>query len=354
LLSALFGVAARFTFFWFPHIALCFSSNCRQRLLIFNVNDFQDVASQRDLQGKGQGLAFGATTRGTFDCLLLEEDALRVKGVAELPPDREDAWYCQTSDNLVYEINRPAAWFKNRGAVSGETILAIPEADKVNGGFDFKPQMKINDESKIKQSKKNGGRRELAPKTGVNTMLVIRGKSGDGAPTKSTNDLAVDVFGSLAGGVDPVNLASQYSACSKGALTFAPATGGNGSIVNGAVEVTIPDNIAGMNRITAHNLFINAAPARVGVPLSTWTQVFLVMQETVNFEGAAAYAYIGGSLSVYLNNYATMVVVQVSCCPARRRCPHPPLHLLLQMHEIGELLSCSPALSSPSSSFGNL
>jgi hypothetical protein len=149
------------------------------------------------------------------------------------------------------------------------------------------PQMKINDESKIKQFKKDGGRRQLAPKSGTNTMLVIRGKSGDGAPTKSTNDLAVDVFGSLAGGVDPISLASQYSACSKDALTCAPATG-NDNIVNGAVEVNIPNNIAmaGMNRITAHNLFINAAPARVGVPLSTWTQVFLVKQDNVNIEVA--------------------------------------------------------------------
>jgi hypothetical protein len=66
-----------------------------------------------------------------------------------------------------------------------------------------------------------------------------------------------------------------------------------------------------MNSVTAHNLFINAAPTVVGLPLSTWTTVFLVMQSSVNFDGAAAYAYVGGSLSVYSDNYATMVVVQM-------------------------------------------
>jgi hypothetical protein len=97
--------------------------------------------------------------------LLEEGNALWLKGVEELPRDPEDAWYCTTADGLVYEINRPAAWFKNRGAVSGETILTIPQADKANGRFDFMPQMKINDDSKIKQLKKDGGRRQLAPKS---------------------------------------------------------------------------------------------------------------------------------------------------------------------------------------------
>jgi hypothetical protein len=257
-----------------------------------------------------QGLGFGETTRGTYECLLLEEHALSVKP-EDADDNHEEPWYCKTSDELVYEINRPASWFQTRGAVSGETVLIITNADKVNGGFNFKPQMKINAESQIEQSKKkkNGSRRHLAPRSGTSTMLVIRGVSGDGAPTKSVGDLAVDVFGSLAGGVDPVNLASQYSACSKGKLLFVPATGGT-NIVNGAVEVTIPNNIAGMNRITAHNLFINAAPAVVGQPLSTWTHTFLVMQGSVNFSGAAAYAYVNDSLSVYDDAYGSHVVVQ--------------------------------------------
>jgi hypothetical protein len=172
-------------------------------------------------------LQYGATTRGTFECLLVEEDVLRLtdNGLA----DEELAWYCKTPDHLMYQINRPDAWFKERLAVSGETVLTITNADKINGGIKFKPQMIINDDSQMEQSTKalynkrnlrtsrRHRGRQLAPvRSGTNTVLVIRGISGDGAPTKSVTDLAVDVFGGAVGGVDPVNLVSQYAACSGG------------------------------------------------------------------------------------------------------------------------------------------
>jgi hypothetical protein len=116
------GVAASFAFFWFSRLATCHLTI--DNVSHFNVNDSRMLISARFAreEGNGQGLAFGATTSGTFECLPVEEHALWLKRVEELPRDPEDAWYCTTTDGLVYEINRPAAWFKNPGAVSGETI----------------------------------------------------------------------------------------------------------------------------------------------------------------------------------------------------------------------------------------
>ena len=58
-----------------------------------------------------------------------------------------------------------------------------------------------------------------------------------------------EILGSAVGGDDPVNLHSQYLACSHGKLNFQPSTNGGSpisatpstvtNIVNGVVEVTV-------------------------------------------------------------------------------------------------------------------
>ena len=151
-------------------------------------------------------------------------------------------------------------------------------------------------------------RRRLAPRTGTNSLLVIRGISLDGAPTKTAAQLADDVFGAKGNGTDVVNLVTQFNACSNGVLQYNPAKGNN--ITNGVAEVFVNYNLNGTNRFTAHNYFINAATNVVG-PLNRWTQVMVVMQSNVIFEGVGAYSYINHWLSVYQNTYASNVMVQM-------------------------------------------
>lgn len=74
---------------------------------------------------------------------------------------------------------------------------------------------------------------------GIRTVLVVRVIASNGITTDNLIRLSDSVFGN---GVDPVNLASQYDACSYGQLQFVKAadkTGSSTNILNGAVEVTV-------------------------------------------------------------------------------------------------------------------
>jgi hypothetical protein len=97
--------------------------------------------------------------------------------------------------------------------------------------------------------------RQLAIVSGTKKVLAVRvihdGTTDTSSlvsmePSYTKEVLADDVFGSMIGGSDAVNLHSQMLACSHGKLDFQPAgarTSGNSArvteIVNGVVEVTV-------------------------------------------------------------------------------------------------------------------
>jgi hypothetical protein len=140
-------------------------------------------------------------------------------------------------DNLLNEID------------SGRDILTIEDATITK---DFSIQIKPGKAVKIdkgpgqgnKDDKKGGGKRRLSETVDVSkTVLVVRVNAGNGTSTATPTELSDSVFGTAG---DPVNLQSQYDACSYQKMRFIPAAnrsaiGGNGAdIVNGATEVDIP------------------------------------------------------------------------------------------------------------------
>jgi len=244
------------------------------------------------------------------DCLLVEMEKMYMEG-----GNHETEWYCMDSDSTSYKIEGiSASDLATRGIASGLYRMKASNASKSNDRSG--PKMKVQANAKLDfyldkrkgQMKKDQSHRKLAPYAGESSMLVIRVVSSvDGSsPSKSAPELASDVFG--IGMFDQHNLASQIEACSGGKFTYVPAAGTG--IVNGVLDVTVDVDLAGMDSGTAVNYAVGAAQAQVGV-LTQWTQHMVVLPSNVNFGGAAAWAYINGVQSAYLNQYASHVVVQI-------------------------------------------
>lgn len=100
---------------------------------------------------------------------------------------------------------------------------------------------------------------------GTKTVLVVRVEAEDTATSLSEGKLANDVFGD---GGDPLNLRSQYLACSDDKFELTKAWGRQGvstNIQNGIVTVTL----AGLSKSAGENTFLNAINAELQSQFST-------------------------------------------------------------------------------------
>jgi hypothetical protein len=91
------------------------------------------------------------------------------------------------------------------------------------------------------------------------------------------------------------------------------------NVIDGVAEVTIPYTVTGELSYTVEDWASDELTSVVGAAESTWDHVMFVLPSSVDFAGAAAYAYVGWSRSVYLDNNVAV--------------------LLVQMHEIGHNLN---------------
>jgi len=135
-------------------------------------------------------------------------------------------------------------WIKSKvksgDLVSGETELVLPSDVEIDVPAQ---KLKLNEPPGL--AKKPDKRRNLAVVTGDKTVLVVRVVAADGSTGFSEVQLSDSVFGN---GVDPVNIKSQYAACSFDKLNITkpidraivqsnpPAT--STPISNGVVTVT--------------------------------------------------------------------------------------------------------------------
>ena len=120
------------------------------------------------------------------------------------------------------------------------------------------------------------------------------------SPTETTTYLTFNLL-------SPLLQMSQYSACSGNQLNFQPASGPD--IVNGAAEITLTQNSNGVDRYTVHGWVDNYIAANYPDWPSQFHHIMYVLPQNVNFNGAAAYAYIGNYKSVYWNTYASRLTV---------------------------------------------
>lgn len=90
-----------------------------------------------------------------------------------------------------------------------------------------------------------------------------------------------------------------------------PATGTNSAypIVNGVLDLSINNNVGGVSSGTVED-YVDTALSGINLG-SNHHQIMYVLPQSVNFNGAAAYAYVNGGKSVYWNTYSSTLLVLV-------------------------------------------
>jgi len=162
---------------------------------------------------------------------------------------------------------------------------------------------------------KGGGleknKRVLAQKTGDSTLLVVYASPPDVQNSNTPEYYADSIFGTDG---DLVNVRSQAFDCSGGQLRYQPAADVEDLIENGVMTAQITNNVAGVSSNTVMNWVTDAAMALLvskGLTYSDYTQVMHILPSEVDWNGAAAWAYLPGSVSAFQDNYADRMGVQI-------------------------------------------
>ncbi|MFQ3231662.1 InlB B-repeat-containing protein [Reinekea sp.] len=142
--------------------------------------------------------------------------------------------------------------------------------------------------------------------TKVSSVLIVHITANDFSTSASPSRLSDSVFGTHG---DPVNLASQYAACSYNAQTFVPAAGA--SIVDGVIQVTIDQTVNGVENGIVVNKAIAAVNQKLGVEASKLYDYVMFAVPAGTQGGWIAYANINSWKSVYNDNWATYVSAQM-------------------------------------------
>ena len=211
----------------------------------------------------------------------------------------------------------------------GKTFRLKPGASAVKQN---KNKNKKNPNSSNLRGKGAGaarGRRQLAPKTGVSSLIVLYAIPPDCQNNERTSvQLANDIFGiNTTESQDPVNARTQILACSRGQLEYIPACDSSQAcsavapsvnLTNGVLEVPIAENAVGVSSGTVVNYVTTAAKAILspaGIDLDNdFTQVMVIAPDEASWGGAAAWAYLPGRLSAFRDSYAWRMGVQVRLC----------------------------------------
>lgn len=200
--------------------------------------------------------------RQTIECLVVVKEIEYAQDDPNPGPDSEIE--CELRNGRILRLtnleNLPPA-IRNR-LESGVDRLTIPRAlvtrtsiqiprnaavrrEKLGKWFRRQKQRGQNGNDNLFDKDDNvfdsGGERHLQviPTVGVTrSVLVVRTRTTDSVVTATVAELSDAVFGTSG---DPVNLSSQFDACSFGSMKFEPVTG-LASVVNGAIEVTVTNS----------------------------------------------------------------------------------------------------------------
>ncbi|KAL7447953.1 hypothetical protein ACHAWC_000232, partial [Mediolabrus comicus] len=152
--------------------------------------------------------------------------------------------------------------------------------------------------------------RRLAVSTGTKAMLAIRVIAADATTSASLAVIGDDWFGTSG---DTVNLKSQYSACSYGALECNPAsktTSTGVAVTNGVHELTISNSVTGVDKGVVEAAVVVAGYSDLGSMRNQFDHVMLCLPPGTlgNWIG---YAYVNHYLSVYNDDWCNNVSIQM-------------------------------------------
>lgn len=184
--------------------------------------------------------------------------------------------------------------------VSGET--------KINIGSDAKIDMdslELVTAESIQISDFSQNTRLITPRssTGNKSVLIVKIVAVGGQNSFSESELRDSILGTSG---DPVNMKSQYNACSHGKLNLqakGSVSGSSTSISNGVVTISVGTSLS-----QGENNLVSAVSSEI---YNQFDDYYYNIADHVlycmppNVMGGIAWAYIGGTLSVYNNDWCT-------------------------------------------------
>ena len=221
---------------------------------------------------------------------------------------------CETSADLIYDISQAddhfiTENFKNGPFVSGETDVTFS-----GGGAQMNRStnsISNSIEDLVLKKKKSIPGSKLASVIGTRTVLVVRVIATNDSTTANEATLSDGVFGTSG---DPVNLKSQYAACSRDQLIFNKAndrTGNTGrKISNGVTTMNVNVSTGDGNR-AMRSAITNALNTEFGVTNPNQLANHVMYCYPPNTMSGIAYAYINSWNSVYSDNWCRYVSVQL-------------------------------------------
>ena len=230
--------------------------------------------------------------------MILMDDYSEIEEIDCYDPSTDT--YAEISSHAEGEARRSLLTKFHRGEiVSGQSTLMQEGAY-----FDENGNLFVEDVEDVQIEKGPETRRQLL--TASINMVAVRVVAADSTTTSSQAQISDAWFGTNG---DPVNLKSQYGACSYDKLQVNAAN--TGTVTNGVIEVTIPNNVQGESDSVIRNSVNNALRDSLGsLPSAQYDYVMQCLPPGTS-GGWIAYAYINWYLSVYNDGWCNYVSAQM-------------------------------------------
>ena len=238
--------------------------------------------------------------------------------------------------NILYEVKGLAddefECIKNKVTTSGATRYEFPGATRSNGKpatqaslFGGKtpastqsinvPNPSNGNPQAIEKGTSQGkvkfdndkAHRSLYNLQGVSTVLAVRIIALDAQTTRSANDCRAHTFGGYDddGVFDDMNIKTQIDACSYGKLKFVEPVDNPAypDVVGGVVTIQLNKTVTGVSHGTVLGWARETTPLYAG-PLENYDHLMYFMPPGVDFNGAAAFGYMPGRETWYVDSYS--------------------------------------------------
>jgi len=216
-------------------------------------------------------------TNGNCECTITEVDGIAEQNSSNRIHSQISCVQEETGQAYFFGNQFPKEIFSKRGIVLGmESCPTDGIIDSMEG---------------IVATQMRNRRRRLYTREGTRRVLVVRVTSKDSySPKFTSRKLSQVIFD------DESSMRSGFSACSGGKLNILPAEGVN--ITNGVIEISILHDVKDVAWKTVQN-FVTSELYNRYISIANYDNVIMVLPSEVDFDGAAAFAYIGRQIGVY-------------------------------------------------------
>jgi hypothetical protein len=250
-----------------------------------------------------------------FECTYYVEDIMHYPNITETNMDNNLEHICVDSyTGISYTVHGNLDVMLNgERLVSGFTKLIVP--DSASMVKDNGPMLSLNENTYVQNSaiESTINDRRLQSTMGSNTIIIVRVSDKydtNITPNRSAQQLYDDFFSTDS---NTVSLRSVVSGCSKQKLTFEPG-GGEEFIHSGIIDLKV-ENLLGDNGDNNYKKYVESLVTLElvgrGFQSERYDHIVYIMPPGVNFDGSAAYAQVGGRLSVFDNEIGSYPHIQV-------------------------------------------